>query len=56
MFRSNDEYEYLGHLYTNVEKSKLQKTSEFRHMANMRGGLENQDLWNWQTRNKMAHN
>jgi hypothetical protein len=54
-FRPHSEYDYLGHLYTKVEKTRLQASPEFQHMSTLRGGTENTELWNWQTRNKMAH-
>ena len=54
-FRPISEYDYLGHLFTKVEKTRLEASPEFQHMSTLRGGIENKELWNWQTRNKMAH-
>lgn len=54
-FRQISDYDYLGHLFTKVEKSRLESSPEFQHMSTLRGGTENKELWNWQTRNKMAH-
>ena len=55
VFRSQQEYEYLGYLVTQTEKKKLEASSEFKHMTTLRGGLENEELWNWQTRSRLAH-
>lgn len=54
VFRSNEEYEYLGHLYSKVERSRLEASPEFKHMVSLRGGTDNKELWNWQTRKQMA--